>query len=387
MDFDIVIVGAGLVGASFALGLRGAGLKLAVVEAQAPAPAVAGTWDSRIYAISPGSAAFLDGLGVWKRLARERICAVQEMQVRGDRADALLQFSAYESGVPELAWIAESRLLQTALWQALEHQHNLELICPDRCVALQLGDTAAELTLAGGRTLRARLVVAADGMHSWARQAAGIAAEQKAYGQMGVVANFACAKPHHDTAYQWFRADGVLAYLPLPGQRMSIVWSTPDAHAAELLALSADALCARVAEAGEDALGKLELLSAPMQFPLARLRAARLAAPRIALVGDAGHVLHPLAGQGVNLGFGDAAALARVLLQRELFRDPGEIRLLRRYERARAEDILALALVTDGLQQLFAAPGGLTARLRNAGLNLTNPLPVVKNLLIRRALG
>lgn len=387
MDFDIVIVGAGLVGASFALGLRGAGLKLAVVEAQAPAPAVADSWDSRIYAISPGSAAFLDGLGVWKRLARERICAVQEMQVRGDRADALLQFSAYESGVPELAWIAESRLLQTALWQALEHQHNLELICPDRCVALQLGDTAAELTLAGGRTLRARLVVAADGMHSWARQAAGIDAEQKAYGQMGVVANFACAKPHHDTAYQWFRADGVLAYLPLPGQRVSIVWSTPDAHAAELLALSADALCARVAEAGEDALGKLELLSAPMQFPLARLRAARLAAPRIALVGDAGHVLHPLAGQGVNLGFGDAAALARVLLQRELFRDPGEIRLLRRYERARAEDILALALVTDGLQQLFAAPGGLTARLRNAGLNLTNALPVVKNLLIRRALG
>ena len=387
MDFDIVIVGAGLVGASFAMGLRGAGLKLALVEAQAPVPAAADSWDSRIYAISPGSAAFLDGLGVWKRLARERINAVQEMQVRGDRADALLQFSAYESGVSELAWIVESRLLQSALWQALEHQHNLELICPDRCEALQLGDAAADLTLASGRTLRARLVVAADGAHSWARQAAGIAAEQKAYGQMGVVANFACARPHHDTAHQWFRADGVLAYLPLPGQRMSMVWSTPDAHAAELLALSADAFCTRVAEAGKDTLGKLELLSAPMQFPLARMRAARLAAPRIALMGDAGHVLHPLAGQGVNLGIGDAAALARVLLQRELFRDPGEIRLLRRYERARAEDILALALVTDGLQQLFAAPGGLAARLRNAGLNLTNALPVVKNLLIRRALG
>ena len=168
---------------------------------------------------------------------------------------------------------------------------------------------------------------------------------------------------------------------------MSIVWSTPDAHAAELLALSADALCARVAEAGKNALGKLELLSAPMQFPLAKLRAARLVAPRIALIGDAGHVVHPLAGQGVNLGFGDAAALARVLAQRELFRDPGEIRLLRRYERARAEDILALSLVTDGLQQLFAAPGGVAAKLRNTGLNLTNALPVVKNLLIRRALG
>ena len=386
MDFDIVIVGAGLVGASFALALRGAGLKLALVEAQEP-PAAADTWDGRVYALSPGSAAFLDGLGVWKRLDRERICAVHEMLVRGDRADALLQFSAYESGVPELAWIVESRRLQSVLWQALEHQHKLELICPDRCETLQLRDEAAELTLAGGRTLRARLVVAADGMHSWARQAAGITVEEKAYGQMGVVANFACAGAHHNTAYQWFREDGVLAYLPLPGQRMSIVWSTSDGRAAELVSLSADALCARVAGAGKDVLGKLELLSAPMQFPLARLRATRLAAPRIALIGDAGHVLHPLAGQGVNLGFGDAAVLARVLLQGELFRDPGEIRLLRRYERARAEDILALAWVTDGLHRLFAARGGAVAKLRNAGLNLTNALPVLKNLLIRRALG
>ncbi len=386
MDFDIVIVGAGLVGASFALALRGAGLKLALVEAQEP-PAAADTWDGRVYALSPGSAAFLDGLGVWKRLDRERICAVHEMLVRGDRADALLQFSAYESGVPELAWIVESRRLQSVLWQALEHQHKLELICPDRCETLQLRDEAAELTLAGGRTLRARLVVAADGMHSWARQAAGITVEEKAYGQMGVVANFACAGAHHNTAYQWFREDGVLAYLPLPGQRMSIVWSTSDGRAAELVSLSADALCARVAGAGKDVLGKLELLSAPMQFPLARLRATRLAAPRIALIGDAGHVVHPLAGQGVNLGFGDAAVLARVLLQRELFRDPGEIRLLRRYERARAEDILALAWVTDGLHRLFAARGGAVAKLRNTGLNLTNALPVLKNLLIRRALG
>ncbi|TAK69304.1 MAG: UbiH/UbiF family hydroxylase [Betaproteobacteria bacterium] len=385
MDFDIVIVGAGLVGASFATALRGAGLKLALVEAQAPT--TADSWDSRVYAISPGSAAFLNGLGVWKRLERERIGAVHEMLIRGDRADALLQFSAYASGVPELAWIVESSRLQSVLWQGLERQHKLELICPDRCEALQLRDEAAELTLASGKTLHARLVVAADGMHSWARQAAAIAVEQKSYGQMGVVANFACARAHHNTAYQWFREDGVLAYLPLPGQRMSMVWSTPDARAAELVSLPADAFCARVAEAGEDALGKLDLLSAPMQFPLARLRATRLAAPRIALIGDAGHVLHPLAGQGVNLGFGDAAVLAQVLLQRELFRDPGEIRLLRRYERARAEDILALAWVTDGLHRLFAARGGAAAKLRNTGLNLTNALPVLKNLLIRRALG
>jgi 2-polyprenylphenol 6-hydroxylase len=386
MDFDVVIVGAGLVGASFAIALRGAGLKLALVEAQAPA-VVADDWDSRVYTISPGSIAFLQSLGAWRRLDPSRIGAVHEMHIYGDAANAQLRFSAYEAGVAELAAVVESRRLQSVLWQGLEHQHELELICPERCTALQLREDAAELSLAGGRTLRARLVVAADGTHSWARQAAGIAAELKAYGQMGVVANFACARPHRSTAFQWFRGDGILAYLPLPGERMSMVWSTPEAHAAELLELSADALCARVAEAGKDALGELALLSPALQFPLARLRAARLVAPRVALIGDAGHVVHPLAGQGVNLGFGDARVLAQVLMQREQFRDPGEIRLLRRYERARAEDILAFAWVTDGLQRLFAAPGAAAAKLRNAGLNLTNELPVVKNLLIRRALG
>ena len=385
MDFDIVIVGAGLVGASFAMALRGAGLTLALVEAQAPEPSE-DNWESRVYALSPGSVEFLRDLGVWKRLDQGRICPVHDMRIFGDADDARLHFSAYEAGVAELAAIIEARSLQSSLWQALEHQHNLELICPERCVSLQLGEDAARLELAGGRSLRAKLVVAADGMHSWARQAAEIEAQEKPYGQMGVVANFACARPHHGTAFQWFRGDGVLAYLPLPGQRMSIVWSTPEEHAAELLALNEQAFCAKVEEAGKNTLGELEQLSVARRFPLARLRAARLVAPRIALIGDAGHVLHPLAGQGVNLGFGDARELAQVLQQRETFRDPGEIRLLRRYERARAEDILALTLVTDGLQRLFSAPGGAVSKLRNAGLNLTNSLPVLKNLLIRRAL-
>ena len=385
MDFDIVMVGAGLVGASFAMALRGAGLTLALVEAQAPEPSE-DNWESRVYALSPGSVEFLRDLGVWKRLDQGRICPVHDMRIFGDADDARLHFSAYEAGVAELAAIIEARSLQSSLWQALEHQHNLELICPERCVSLQLGEDAARLELAGGRSLRAKLVVAADGMHSWARQAAEIEAQEKPYGQMGVVANFACARPHHGTAFQWFRGDGVLAYLPLPGQRMSIVWSTPEEHAAELLALNEQAFCAKVEEAGKNTLGELEQLSVARRFPLARLRAARLVAPRIALIGDAGHVLHPLAGQGVNLGFGDARELAQVLQQRETFRDPGEIRLLRRYERARAEDILALTLVTDGLQRLFSAPGGAVSKLRNAGLNLTNSLPVLKNLLIRRAL-
>ncbi|MFH1045123.1 MAG: FAD-dependent monooxygenase, partial [Pseudomonadota bacterium] len=277
MDFDIVIIGAGLVGASSALALRGSGLKLALVEARAPGP-LGDEWDSRVYAISPGSAAFLDGLGVWKRLDHSRVARVDEMQVRGDEAGALLQFSAYEAGVAELAWTVESSRLQSLLWQALEHQHQLELICPDQCSELHLRDDAVELGLASGRALRAKLVIAADGMNSWTRQAAGISVRQKPYGQMGVVANFICSRAHRNTAFQWFRNDGVLAYLPLSGERMSMVWSTSDAHAAELLALSPQALCTRVAEAGEYALGDLGSLSPAARFPLALMRSARLVA-------------------------------------------------------------------------------------------------------------
>jgi len=201
------------------------------------------------------------------------------------------------------------------------------------------------------------------------------------------VANFACGRPHRGTAYQWFRKDGVLAYLPLPGARMSMVWSTPDEHAGELLALAPNILCERVAEAGRGALGDLEILTPPAAFPLQLLVAEHIVAPRIALVGDAAHVVHPLAGQGVNLGFGDARALVEVLRAREPFRDCGELALLRRYARSRAEAVLAMRRVTDGLQRLFSARGRLISGVRNAGLNFTDRMPVLKNLLVRQALG
>ena len=196
------------------------------------------------------------------------------------------------------------------------------------------------------------------------------------------MANFACARPHRGIAYQWFRRDGVLAYLPLPQERISIVWSTPDAHARELLALEPAELCRRVAEAGGATLGALEPLTPPAAFPLTRMRARCLTLGRVALVGDAAHVVHPLAGQGINLGFGDAHSLADLLRGA---RDPGDRLLLRRFERARAEDILATRLVTDGLFRLFEADHAGLARIRNFGLNLADAIPVIKTLLARRA--
>ena len=386
MDFDVIIIGGGLVGASLAGALANSGLKLALLEAKAPPAVPADGWDSRIYAIGPNEAAFLDQCGVWSRLDPARIAPVAAMEVYGD-AGARLDFSAYQSGVRELAYILESRLLQQALWQALSQQENLTLVCPVQCAALAWRPECAELRLGDGTLLRGKLAVGADGGDSWVRAQAGIAVASRGYGQMAVVANFATQKPHRGIARQWLRPDGALAYLPLPGNRVSIVWSAWDAQAQALLALDPQALCEEVARAGHDDLGEMQLITPPAAFPLKLQRAERLIAPRCALIGDAAHSMHPLAGQGVNLGFRDARELAQVLQQRGACPDCGDSALLRRYERARREDILATQTVSDGLQRLFNNESPVLARLRNAGLDLTNRMAPVKKLLVQHALG
>ena len=386
-NFDVAIVGAGLVGSSLALALRDSGLRVALVEARAPqaVPSDA-SWDNRIYAISPGSARYLAQLGVWDALDAQRIQRVEAMAIHGDDGQARLDFNAYEAGLGQLAYIAENRALQAALWQALQAAPQLRLFCPSVCAALTLDADAARLRLEDGTEIHAQLIVAADGAHSWVRQQAGIQARDKDYRQLGVVANFASALPHRGTAYQWFRADGVLAYLPLPGNRLSIVWSVQEDMAQDLLQLAPDALCARVAEAGHLQLGALELISPVATFPLHLIEPDHLVQARIALVGDAAHQVHPLAGQGVNLGFADAQALADVLCQRGP-RDCGDVYLLRRYARARREEILAMQIVTDGLQGLFNRHQPMLGWLRNTGLAATNRLSWVKQQLLKHALG
>lgn len=388
MDFDVIIVGAGLVGASLAAALKDSGLHVALIEGRAPAAlAQDESWDSRIYAINPANARFLDQVGVWRHLNQSRITPVHEMHIWGDNAAARLDFSAYQAGVEELAFIAENRLLQDGLWRALQGQPNVAVFCPAACSALEVGDEAVILTLRDGSMLRAKLIVGADGRESWVRANAGIEANPRAYGQDGVVANFETEKPHNNCAYQWFREDGILAYLPLPGNRISIVWSAFDALSQELMALPPDEFCSRVEEAGRNTLGQLRLIAPPAAFSLRLLNLEHLVKPRVALIGDAAHNVHPLAGQGVNLGFQDAQQLARVLRQKESQRDCGDPLLLRRYERARKEDILAMQLVTDGLQRLFNNPDPLLRALRNSGLSLANHLDGLKNHLMRHAIG
>ena len=384
MEFDVVIVGGGLAGLALAAALRRAPLSVALVEGHLPQFPTG--CDARIYAIIPANARFLDELGAWRHMDSSRMQAVSEMEVRGDEGGRI-DFSAYASGAAELAWIIESSLMQRELWESARRQGNLTLLCPARPTGLGVGPEAAILELADGRHLAGRLVVGADGAESWTRNAAGIEVRFDAYGQRGVIANFETALPHLGKAFQWFRAaEGVLAWLPLPGNRMSMVWSAPDALATELLGLDAAALAARVAAAGGHRLGELSLITPPAGFPLRLMRAPTCVSPRLALVGDAAHTIHPLSGHGINLGFQDARVLGEVLAQRPPHVDCGDLSLLRRYERARREEVVMLQTATDSLHGLFASAAGPAGALRNLGLNLCNRIPVVKDLLVRYAL-
>lgn len=383
MDFDVVVVGGGLVGAALALALRGA--SAALVARERPAPPGAG-FDSRIYAISPGNARFLADLRAWQRMPEARITPVHAMRVHGDDGRSVMEFDAYRAGASELAWIVEDGQLQDALWQGLETQDRLELLAPAACDWLEIRGEGVRLGLRDGRALAARLVVGADGARSRVREQVGIAVDERAYGQVAVVANFACQHRHQNVALQWFQGGPVLALLPLPGDHVSMVWSTSEAEAARLLALGPAALAIAVGQATRNALGELSLVTPARGFALRRLIAERVVAPRVALIGDAAHVVHPLAGQGANLGFQDARELAQVLAAREPFRDAGELRVLRRYERARAGDILAMRAAVHGLFRLFDARSAPLTWLRNAGLSLTDRLSTLKNVLMRQAM-
>ncbi len=382
MEFDVLIVGAGLAGASLAAALRKSALKIGLIEGSAPRRPEG--WDPRVYAISPASASFLDEIGAWAHLDHERIGPVYDMRIFGDR-DGRLDFSAYDCGLETLAWIVEASQMQLELWETVKRQHNLTLLCPARPAALGYDESHATLTLQDGRTLRSRLLVGADGASSWVRQQSGIAERFSPYGEKGVVANFACSRPHGGCAMQWFMPQGILAWLPLPGNRFSMVWSAPDALADELLSLTPEALCERVARAGGGQLGALELLTPAAAFPLRLMRVDRPVRHRLALVGDAAHAIHPLSGHGINLGFQDCRALAARLADLPSWRDPGEAAILDAYARSRAEETLLMQYTTDGLNKLFRPSHPLVARIRNLGLNLTNAAPVVRNMLVRYA--
>lgn len=386
-EHEVLVVGAGLPGLALATSLASAGVDVGLVD-RAPiraVPVAAGGFDTRVYAISPASARYLESIGAWQRIAASRIERVESMRVEGDRG-AVLTFSAYDLGELALAWIVEESSLKQALIEALDDGAAVTRYAPHEPSSLRFDAARAMLEL-DTVSLETQLVVAADGVRSWVREQAGMRIEPRAYAQTAVVANFACANAHGGCARQWFQDDGsVLAWLPLPGRHLSMVWSAPSRLAAELVAMRPDVLAGRVAAAGFESLGRLDLVGEPAAFPLQFLRLPAVIAHRLALVGDAAHGIHPLAGQGVNLGFGDAQALSEAIAARGPVADPGAPMVLERYARRRAEPVLAVQAVTDGLARLFGIRSRWAGMLRNAGLAAVDRLPLAKYALAQPVL-
>ena len=386
MAENLVVVGGGLVGLSFALAAAwNESCNVHLIESSVPPePSRAEDFDHRVYALSPGSKAFLDSLGAWQLLQRERIAPVTAMQVWGDDRVSEIDF---EQRSP-LAFIVENRALTAALWTLVRQQQRIEVHSTCSPVELLRDDArdCVTLTLQQGGSIDAALVIGADGANSWVRQQAGIPVNAKSYESFGVVANFECERSHDGVARQWFASDSVLAWLPLPGARISIVWSVGTERSESLLAMDPEAFAGSVRAAGDESLGQLRCISPVAPFPLRRILAERCVAKHVALMGDAAHAIHPLAGQGVNLGFGDARLLSGLLAQCSLLHSIGDLPLLRKYERGRKESVMALATVTDRLKALFAHPAKSLAGLRNAGVSFADKQMWLKRRLMQYAM-
>jgi ubiquinone biosynthesis UbiH/UbiF/VisC/COQ6 family hydroxylase len=395
-----VVVGGGIVGKACALGLAQLGLHTIEIAPDlgqnVPSPQGA-QWGQRIYAFSPSTQKLLAHLHIWDAIDHSRLQPVRDMRIYGDRGEKndRLHLSAFEAGTPQLAWIGEANLIEHTIDQASRFQNKLERIS-DAVEKIEVNTDSSTLYLKNGSIIRAQLVIAADGANSPIRNELGISASEESYSQSAVVANWLCTYPHLETAYQWFLPGGdIVAMLPLPGKQVSMVWSTSPEHAADLLKLDQAQWLEQFSSIAHGAiakqLGELTPNSIPTSFPLRKIRAKRFIGPeshpKVVLIGDAAHVMHPLAGQGLNLGLRDVAVLLNILSKKESFRSPSDLVLLRRYERQRQGDTSALLWVTDTLKKLFSASGSAERQIRNWGLGLVNKSHFIKQRLIERALG
>lgn len=389
---DVIVVGAGVVGAAAALAFARDGLDVALVESREPPRWREDAPDLRVYAFAPDNAALLDGLGVWRGVLEARAQPYRAMRVWDAAGGGELSFEADAFGRRELGWIVEHGLLVDRLWAALPAA-GVRLHCPEQVTGLEQtpdGDSA-ELLLASGNRLRARLVLGADGAESQLRGLAGIEAPTHDYGQRGLVAYVDHELPHQATCWQRFLPTGPLAFLPYAGhdgRRSSIVWTLPNAQAERLLEVDEAGFLRELEHAFGGRLGAMTGVSKRVAFPLRRQLAQKYVSGRVAIAGDAAHVVHPLAGQGVNLGLRDIAALRGVLAgAQRRGADPGGAMRLQRWERERRSENALAAYGFDGLNRLFSNDAVAATLLRGPLLGLAGKLPPVTHAFWRRAAG
>lgn len=386
---DVAIVGGGMVGAALALALTRSGMSVALVDRQPVSPPTArDEYDLRVSALSPASERLLNALGVWFEIEAVRASPYRRMEVWDAVGKGSLTFQAAEAGEPALGHIVENRLVQGVLRNTLGRQSRALVLCPAQVEEFELGGDSAVVHLDDGTRVEARLLVGADGANSAVREAAGIQCHDWNYRQRALVTHLGTREHHGASCFQRFLPEGPLAFLPLKDGRSSIVWSATPERTRELEAMSDDDFAEEVASAIEHRLGRVSRVGPRASFPLRYLHAKRYAGERVALVGDAAHVVHPLAGQGVNLGFLDAAALAQVLVEsKRAGRDFGRVSELRPYERWRRADNTVMANALHGLKYLFGTGNEAVAWTRSLGLNLVDELKPVKRLFMRQAAG
>ena len=386
-NFDVVVAGAGLVGACTALALASKGFRVAIVEAATPrenAKSSAEVYDQRVSAISPRSRGILQQLGVWQQLADERVCYYQQMHIWHQHGQASVAFDAVDLARDNLGAIVENRLLQQTLYHACEGESRIEWFMPDQIeTLLENNAEGIELRLNSGRCLAAGLLIAADGRHSPTRTLAGIDAQVGQYRQTAIVANVETEYSHRDTAWQRFLSTGPLAFLPLANGQSSIVWSCDNEFAAELASATDDEFCDALGEAFEFKLGRVGSCSDRLSFPLGWHHCEHWVKDRVMLIGDAAHSVHPLAGQGVNLGFSDIEILAQLIGDRS---DSIPQKQLRRYERRRKSETWFAGNSFSALKWIYGLDQKWITQLRNLGMRVVDETPWFKRTLLKKAL-
>ncbi|ELB2249537.1 FAD-dependent 2-octaprenylphenol hydroxylase [Vibrio parahaemolyticus] len=386
---DIAIIGGGMVGLALAAAFKDSDLRIAVIEGNVPDETLNELPDVRVSALSRSSETILRKLGAWQGIEQRRAAPYYGMEVWEQDSFAKIEFDAQSMAQPDLGHIVENRVIQLALLEQVQKLENVTLFMPARCATLAVGEQESWLTLDNGQAMTAKLVVGADGANSWLRNQMDIPLTHWDYGHHALVANVKTADPHHSIARQIFTPHGPLAFLPMSQPNMcSIVWSTEPNRAEELLAMSDEAFNKTLTSEFDARLGVCEVVGERVAFPLKMRYARDFVVERVALVGDAAHTIHPLAGQGVNLGLLDAASLAQeVLTLWKQGQDIGSKRNLRGYERWRKAEAAKMIAAMQGFRDLFSGGHPAKKLVRGIGLSLAGQLPGAKDEIMKRALG